>query len=203
VLKPLADPIPTPPVQSKSVPVPYLKTDPQIDFAPNFKEIESGGFEIKSGFLSLTIWREAESLPYLVSDSYRSVYETAAHFRSLPNMSIEARAKLNITSEQMQQLNELLHRFAVKLCGSRISDQKIGNLYNLLVHQSDYCPGSDDWHNLFHDYQEAPPSLKQQIKADLINSVRVFSQDYHSGTVEFAEAAKKIFTPKQLEEILR
>ena len=39
----------------KVSPVPYLKTDPPIDFTPTFKDIEGGGVEIKSGFLTLTI----------------------------------------------------------------------------------------------------------------------------------------------------
>jgi hypothetical protein len=36
-----------------------------------------------------------------------------------------------------------------------------------------------------------------------MDTVRIFSQNYHVGTVEFAEAAKKIFTAEQLKEILR
>ncbi|HTY86272.1 MAG TPA: HEAT repeat domain-containing protein [Candidatus Acidoferrum sp.] len=202
-LKPLAGPIPTLPDHPAFQSVPYLKTDPPIDFAPTFKEIESGGVEIDSGFLRLEFWRTSARMPYSVPGAYRPVYETAAHFRSLPNLPDETRAKWSITLEQMQQLDRLLNKFAVKLCGSRVSDQKVGNLYNLLVQQGDYCPHSDDWHDLFRNYLEAPPTRKEQAKAELIDSVRIFSQNYHAGTVEFAESARKIFTPSQLEEILR
>ena len=202
-LKPLAGPIPASPVQSKTLPVPYLITDPPIDFAPSFREVEAGGVEIKSGFLAITMWRGGANMPYTVSDSFQLIYQTAARFRSLPQNPKRC-AELKITLEQLKQLNDLLHQFAVKLCGSRISDQKIGNLYQGLTLSSDYCPGSDDWHTCLLAYFEAPAgSLREQAKVDLIDSVRVFSQNYHSGTVEFAEAAKKIFTPTQLEEILR
>jgi hypothetical protein len=52
------------------------------------------------------------------------------------------------------------------------------------------------------DYREAPPNLKEQAKAELMDEVRIFSQNYHAGTVEFVESAKKIFTA-QLEQILK
>jgi HEAT repeat protein len=202
-LKSLAGPIPASLVHPKVSSVPYLKTDPPIDFTPTFKEIEAGGVEIKSGFLTLTLWRGGANLPYSVSGPYHAIYQNAGRFRLLPN-NPDRCAELKITPEQLKQLNDLLHQFAVKLCGSRISDQKIGNLYNLLVFQSDYCPSDDDWTSLLFAYKEAPAGpLQEQAKADLIDSVRVFSQNYHAGTVEFAEAAKKIFTAAQLEEILR
>lgn len=202
-LKPLAGPIPASLDHPKISSVPYLKTDPPIDFTPTFKEIEVGGVEIKSGFLTLTLWRGGANLPYSVSGPYHAIYQNAGRFRLLPN-NPDRCAELKITSEELKQLNDLLHQFAVKLCSSRISDQKIGNLYNSLVFQSDYCPSDDDWTSLLFAYKEAPDGpLREQAKADLIDSVRVFSQNYHAGTVEFAEAAKKIFTAAQLEEILR
>jgi hypothetical protein len=55
----------------------------------------------------------------------------------------------------------------------------------------------------FTDYREAPPNLKEQAKAELMNEVRIFSQNYHAGTVEFVESAKRIFKPAQLEQILK
>ncbi len=202
-LKPLADPIRGPSVRAGSPPVPYLVTDPPIDFTPGFRELETGGVEIKSGFLNLTLWRTGADLPYAVSDPYLEIYRLAARFRSLPEDPKRC-AELGITSEQVKTLKELLHRFAVELCGPHVSDQRTGNLYNLLVFQSDYCTGDDDWTSLFSAYKEAPSGpLREQAKADLIDSVRVFSQNYHAGTVEFAESAKKIFTPGQLEQILK
>jgi hypothetical protein len=36
-----------------------------------------------------------------------------------------------------------------------------------------------------------------------MNEVRIFSQNYHAGTVEFVESAKRIFKPAQLEQILK
>lgn len=201
-LKPLAGHIDEVPIHSKYPPTPYLQTIPPIDFTPSFKETDDGGIEIKSGFLDITMWRGAATMPYSPSDAFHQVYENSAHFRSLPNMSKADLEKIGIKSEQIQQLNVLLHEFAVKLAGPLVSDQKIGNLYNLLVGQSG-CPGSDDWHECLYDYLEAPAVLKEQTKANLIDSVRIFSQNYHAGTIEFVEAAEKIFTKEQLEQILK
>ena len=202
-LKPLAGPIYQAPIHSKYPPTPYLRTIPPIDFTPSFKETDDGGIEIKSGFLDLTMWRGAATMPYSPSDAFRQAYENSAHFRSLPNMAKADLEKTGVNSEQIQQLNALLHKFAVKLASPLVSDQKFRNLYSLLVGQSGYCPGSDDWHECLYDYLEAPAALKEQTKADLIDSVRIFSQNYHAGTVEFVESAKKIFTPRQVDEILR
>ena len=202
-LKPLAGPVYQVPIHSKYPPTPYLQTIPPIDFMPSFKETDDGGIEIKSGFLDLTMWRGAATMPYSPSDAFRQVYENSTHLSSLSNMPKADLEKIGIKPEQIQQLNALLHKFAVKLASPLVSDQKIGNLYNLLVGQSGYCPGSDDWDECLYDYLEAPAVLKEQTKADLIDSVRIFSQNYHAGTVEFVESAKKIFTPTQLDEILR
>jgi hypothetical protein len=63
-------------------------------------------------------------------------------------------------------------------------------------------PFDDDWFFLESNYFESPPGpIQGQAKADLMNSVQAFSQNYHAGTVELVEAAKKIFTPAQLEQI--
>jgi hypothetical protein len=202
-LKPLAGPIPPPVARPTVAPVPGLKTDPPIDFIPTFRDIEGGGVEIKSGFLTLTQRRGGASFPYRVSDSYRAIYRESARLRSLPHKP-ERNAELSITPEQAKQLGDLLHRFAVILCGPRVSDQQIGNLYNLLVHQHESCPHHGDWTPLLFAYKEAPAGLlREQAKADLIDSVRSFSQNYHAGTVEFVEAAKKIFSSAQLDDILR
>lgn len=202
-LKPLAGPIPPSPAPGPPPPIKYLKTDPPVDFVPTFREVEGGGVEIKSGFLTLTLWRGGANEPYSVSDQYRAIYTTASRFLALVNASSETRAKLKLTPEQTTRLATLSRQFAVKLCGSRVSDQKIGNFYSLLVNNSEYCPSDDTWWECFRDYKEAPPSLKEQTKTDLINSVVIFSENYHEGTVEFAQAARKIFTGSQIEEILR
>jgi hypothetical protein len=184
--------------------VPYLKTDPPIDFTPTFKTVEEDGMEIKSGFLTATIHHLSENDDYSPSESYRSVYQLAAHLRALPNASNQQREKPNITPEQMKQLTDLLNVFAKKLCGSKVSDLWISNFYNLLVNDSDYCPASAACFGFaFTDYREAPPNLKEQAKAELMDEVRIFSQNYHAGTVEFVESAKRIFTPAQLEQILK
>jgi hypothetical protein len=201
-LKPQADMIPPPSTLPPIAPVPLLITDPPINFTPSFREVEHGGVEIKSGFLCLTLGRGIADMPYSESDFYRPLYEKSGRFRSLAGDASQ-RAKLKITGQQSKQLEDLLHQFAVRLCGARVSDQKTGNLYNLLVWQSGYCPFSADWSDLFRDYQEAPPWLKEQAKADLIESVRVFSQNYHAGTADFVESASKIFTSAQLEQILK
>lgn len=202
-LKRLAGPIPPPPTPAPTPPIDYLKTDPPIDFVPAFREMNGGGVEIKSGFLSLTLWRGGANEPYSVSDPYQSIYTVASRFRALVNASDETRAKLRMTAEQTARLITLSRQFAVKLCGSQVSDQRIGNFYNLLVSNSDCSPGDDAWWDYLRAYQEAPPSLKEQTKTDVINSVVDFSENYHEGTVEFANAARKVFTRSQIEEILR
>lgn len=201
-LRSLAGPIHTPMISPAVPPVQNLQTDPSINFTPSFKEIGQGAVEIKSGFLTLDLSRSIQNMPYLVPDSYRSVYEDAHVLRSLSQDSKKL-SDFKISSEQLKQLNDSLHEFAVKLCGSNVSAQKIGNLYNSLVFDPGYCPVNDDWYFLFPAYKEAPPSLQEQTKADLINSVQAFSQNYHSGTVEFVQAARKIFSQTQLDQILK
>jgi hypothetical protein len=203
-LKPLASPIPILADGPKAPPVPYLKTDPPIDFSTTFKEPNPAEVEIKSGFLSLTLNRVGSTGPYSVSEPYRAVYQNAAEFRSLPR-NPERCAALKITPEQMTRLIVLLQRFAMKLCGP---DQEIGNCYYNLTSFSNNCPYGigTSWKQwaTYKDYKEAPAGpIRDQVKADLIDSVRVFSQNYHAGTVEFVEAAKKIFTQAQLDQISR
>lgn len=202
-LKPLAGPIPEYPDPPPARPVEYLKTDPPIDFVPVFREVRGRGIEIKSGFLVLTLWRGAADEPYAASGLYRSNYAAAARFRALANASAETTARLKITPEQMTRLNSLLRQFAVKLCGSQVSAQRIGNFCNSLISQPRYCPDDPEWWDFFWAYLEAPPSLKDQTKTDLIDSVVALSENYHEGTMEFAKAAGSVFTPAQIEEILR
>jgi hypothetical protein len=201
-LKPLAAQIRIPILPPEPPPVLYLKTDPPINFTPTFIEIENGGVRIESGFLDLKQWRTSAYLPYNVPNYYEPVYRASSRFRALAD-NRKSHPDLKVSSEQLNQLNDLLRQFAIKLCGRKISDQRIGNFYNLLVLSSDYCPGDDDWTPLLFDYKEAPPGpIQQWAKSDLIDSVQAFSQNYHSGTVEFVEKAKRIFTPAQLKQIL-
>ncbi len=195
-IRPLAKPIATPQVK-------YLKTDPPINFAPAFRDMGREGVEIKSGFLTLSMGHGGAEMPYTVSAPYRSNYAVATRYLKLVNASAETHAKFKITPDQITQLANLSRQFAVKLCGSQVSEQSIGNFYNLLVNNSDYCPSDGRWWEYLRTYREAPPSLKEQTKTDLINSVVEFSQNYHEGTVEFAKAAGELFTPSQTEEILR
>jgi hypothetical protein len=202
-LKPLAGPIPEALVQPRFPRVAMLKTDPPIDFRPTFKEADRGGVEIKSGFLTLTQWRNGAQFPYRVSEAYRFVYDASARYRSLPGQP-ERCAQLKITPEQVQQLEALVRQFAVTLCGPSLSEQQVGNFCNLLVSQAGSCPFHGDWTSLLFAYKEAPPGpLQEQAKADFIDSVRLFSQNYHAGTAAFVEAARKVFSPEQLEAILR
>jgi HEAT repeats len=189
-LKPLAGPVPEQPIPAAPLKVSCLLTDPPIDFLPTYKESPSGDFEIKSGFLDLALWRCGSRFHYSVPDSYRAIYHTSSRMRSLAKSSARC-TQVEISFEQLQQLKNALHQFAVNLCGSNSSDQSISNAYTLLVSYSDDCPSDDAWGSLLADYKEAPCSLREQAKANLINSVQVRSQNYHSGTIEFVEAAKK------------
>jgi hypothetical protein len=208
-LKALAGPIPTIPVRPLIPPPAYLKTDPPIDFTPTFQENNDGVVQIKSGFFTLAAWRHRQDYTegntfFTVSDSYRTLYQNSKRLRSLPNDG-QRREELKITPEQSKQLDGLLHQFALELCNARVVDNKLGNFYQGLVFADNYTvPFDDDWDFLKRNYFESPPGpIREQAKADLMNSVQAFSQNYHAGTVEFVEGAKKIFTPAQLQEMLK
>lgn len=207
-LKALAGSIPIIPVRPVISPPQYLKTDPPIDFNPSFKASNDGSIEIESGFLTLTAWRHQKNnsfnTSFLVSDFYRLLYQYSKRFRSLPN-DAKSREELKITPEQLKQLGDLLHKFALKLCNSRVIENKPGNFYQELIFANNYnIPFDDDWFFLERNYFESPEGpIREQAKADLMNSVQALSQNYHAGTVEFVETAKKIFTADQLQEILR
>lgn len=207
-LKPLAAPLPKFSVRPVILPPTYLKTDPPIDFAPIFREEANGTLEVKSGFLTLNAWRLRDNASFNttfgVSDSYRSLYQSARCLRSLPN-DAKRREELNITPEQLKQLDGLLHHFALKLCNSRVINNKPGNFYQELISVKNYnVPFDDDWFFLESNYFESPPGpIHDQAKADLMNSVQALSQNYHTGTVEFVEAVRKVLTTTQLEQLLR
>jgi len=56
------------------------------------------------------------------------------------------REELKITPEQLKQLEELLHQFALKLCASRVINNKVSNFYQELVVVNNYdIPFDDDW----------------------------------------------------------
>lgn len=186
--------------------VPYLITDPPIDFRPVLQNLNDNSLQISSGFLKLKIYRNGANYPYSPSDTYRQTYRIAAKACSVIGHP-ELNSALKITPEQAGQLKAQIRIFSAKLCGLHVSPgatDNTDNYYNVLVNQGGYCPGNFDWHQLYQNYQEAPAGeLKEQAEKDLLESVRIFSQNYHAGTIELAEAAKKIFTPEQLEEILR
>ena len=206
-LKPLAGPVPKLPIQPVIPPPPILKTDPPIDFSPAFTQKvindPDRDIEIKTGFLTVRLQRGTSKVSYETADSYRSLYHEAGCLRSL--LSIDGKAKTSkISSVQSEKLNQLLHQLAQKLCNSRVINNKELNFYQGLIWEPKNCPFDDDWHFLHRNYFEAPTDLiRDQAKADLMNSVQTLSQNYHAGTVEFVESAKKIFSPAQLEEILK
>lgn len=198
-LKALAGPIPaTTPLARRPI-VAYLKTDPAIDFTPSFTNLNDGGVQIQSGFLTAEIHAGYMHEDYSPSPPYQAIYGMAARLRALPNASSEKLKQLNISSEQMNRLTAALKNFATKLCGSGVSDQAISNFYNSLVYNPDYCCG--DFFDDFRRYREAPGELRACAKNDLIDGVRIFSQNYHAGTVELVENAKMIFTRDQLGRI--
>ena len=122
----------------------------------------------------------------------------------MPNEA-KCREELNITPEQLKQLDALLHQFALKLCNSRIINNKLGNFYQELVFVNNYdVPFDDDWFFLESNYFKSPPGpIHDHAKADLMNSIQALSQNYHAGPVEFVEATKKVLTTTQLQQILR
>lgn len=199
-LKALAGPIPVTHLAQRPK-IAYLKTDPPIDFAPTFNAIDGGGVRIKSGFLTAAIYHQSEKDDYSPSEHYQAIYQMAARLRALPNAPKQTLKNLNISVQQMKRLTTALNKFATQLSGGGVSEQGISNFYNLLVNDPDFCVGSFD--DAFTSYREAPAGrLKNRAKADLMDQVRVFSQDYHAGTVELVETAKEIFDNEQLQQIL-
>lgn len=180
--------------------IPYLKTEPPIDFVPVFKVIEDDGVEIKSGFLTIKLYRNSESDDFTPAQPFKAVYELAARIRGLPNGTAEKAGQLNLSPEQKMQIAMTVKQFAMKLCGAKVSDLCISNFYNLLANNADYCPtGAAFFGTPLRYYQEAPDGpLKEQAKFDFVDEVRRFSQDYHAGTVELVQNAKKILTKEQI-----
>ena len=63
-------------------------------------------------------------------------------------------------------------------------------------------PVDRGWTQLYAAYAEAPAGpLHQQAADDLGDAVRVASQEYHAAHEAFAQAAKRILTPAQLEQL--
>jgi hypothetical protein len=203
-LKPLAGPIPSPTL-IKRAPVPYLKTAPPIDFVPVLKTMDDDGVEMKCGFLSIRLSRTSESDDFTPTPPFKAVYELASQIRKLPNANPEETQRLNLTSEQRAKIAEAVKQFAMKLCGAKVSDLWVSNFYNLLVNNPEYCPTGAAFFSIpLKYYQEAPDGvLKDQAKADFLNDVQVFSQNYHSGTVELVDASKKILSREQISQLSR
>jgi hypothetical protein len=181
------------------VPVPFLRTDPPIDFTPRLKILQDGGVEIESGFLRAQIYRVRQTHFYRVADAYREEYHLAHRVRSLlshPGLY----PQLRLTSSQAKELDEAVNRFCRELCGPHFSDKKASDLRRLLLglQVEDHCPGDPDWLFLFVAYKEAPGWLHDEAEAELCESVRVFSQNYHAGSIELAGAAERILTKEQL-----
>ena len=200
-LKPLAGPIPAWPPHPKKPPVPFLRTDPPIDFTPNLTDLADGGAEISSGFFTLQIQRGTEKHIYSPAEAYSPAYQISRSVLSLLNRP-GLYPQLEVTSWQAKQLDEALSRFARTLCGSPFSDKRAAGLRHLLVFIRVGCPGDPDWHSLYCAYKEAPGGRRHdESETDLCESVRAFSQNYHAGTIEFEEAAKRILTPQQIAAI--
>jgi hypothetical protein len=200
-LKTFAWPIPPRPEVLPALITP-LKTDPPIDFKPTFQEFDDYSVHIESGFLKITESRDGGRWEYTPTQPYQSIYNAVGRFRPLVNDPDQAAAKWNISPAQMNQLRQSLNRFAVKLCGSHVSDQKIANFYNLLANNSPYCPDDFECSHRLTIYWEAPSWLKQEAKTDLINTTVNYSQNYHMGSVEFVNSVTNILSPSQIQQIL-
>ncbi len=146
-LKPLAGPIPALPPHPKKPPVPFLRTDPPIDFTPKLTDLADGGVEISSGFLTLQIYRGTEKHIYSPTEAYSSAYQISSRALSLLNRP-EPYPQLGVTSLQAKQLDEALSQFARRLCGSPFSDKRAAGLCHLLVFIRVGCPGDPDWRSL-------------------------------------------------------
>jgi len=173
-LKKLAGPVPTLTAAPKPQQVPYLKTDPPIDFKPIMKPVP-GAVEIRSGFFQVTLNRTSCSMPYSPSDPYRPIYQLAQHVRLLVRYP-DLYAALGISSRQARQLGRLP--------------------------PASEWPSSMGWTQLYMAYKEAPPGpLQERAREDLCDAIRVASQDHHAAAAALAEAARKVLTPDQLKRL--
>jgi hypothetical protein len=65
-------------------------------------------------------------------------------------------------------------------------------------------PIATGWTQSYIAYKDAPPGpLQEQAKDDLCDAVRIASQSYHAAHAAFAEAAKRILSPDQIEHLHR
>jgi hypothetical protein len=173
-LKNLSGPIPAAPPLLKKERLPYLETDPPIDFKPTLKPVQ-GAVEIHSGFFRITISRNSGAMSYTPSESYRPIYQLEEKLRALPEQPDRLKA-LGITSAQAEQLRQL------SLPPPGPIDSGSTLLYIL--------------------YKESPPGpLQEQAEDDLCDAIRVASQNYHAVVTAFVQAAEKILTNAQLEHL--
>ena len=173
-LKPLAGPIPAVTPCPKQKPVPYLATDPPIDFTPRLKP-RAAGVEIQSGFFKATIGRTCCTYSYSPSDAYRPMYQVAGDVRSLlarPDLL----ERLKITPRQAEQLRRL------PLPPGQTADA--------------------GWTELYIAHKESPAGpFRQQAAEHLGEAVRAASQSYHAAHAAFAQATEKILTAEQLGQL--
>jgi HEAT repeat protein len=173
-LKKLAGPVPTRALAPKPQRVPYLETDPPIDFKPILKTVQ-GAVEIKSGFLQVTLNRTSCSCPYSPSERYRPIYQLAQHVRWLVRYPDLYRG-LGITAQQAEQLGRLP--------------------------PASEWPNGTGWTELYRAYKEAPPGpLQERAREDLCDAIRVASQGHHAAVAALAEAARKALTAGQLQRL--
>jgi HEAT repeat protein len=173
-LKKLAGPIPTLALAPRPPRVPYLKTDPPIDFEPTLKPVKRA-VEIKSGFLQVTLNRTSCTSPYTPSDAHRPIYQLAQQIRWLVRFP-DLYPKLGITAQQAEQLGRLP--------------------------PASEWPSGAGWTQLYIIYKEAPPGpLQKRAHEDLCDAIRVASQEHHAAAAELARAARKVLTADQLRRL--
>jgi hypothetical protein len=172
-LKTLAGPVLKLEARAKRVSPPLLEVDPPIDFQVELRHV-NGSVEIVSGFLKISMGRNSNSMQYVASPEYRELYQTAYYVRALKKYP-DLCDVLEITPEQIEKLGKL--------------------------------PGKDDlasdfrWHQIYVEYLEAPPGLKDELEQDLKDAVREVSQNYHKGIVDCVEGAREILTNDQLKRL--
>jgi hypothetical protein len=151
--------------------VPYLETDPPIDFRPRLRSV-AGAVEIQSGFLKVTINRHCITNSYSPSDAHRPIYRLAGDVLALLGRR-NLFEPLGITPQQAERLYRL----------SPPPDR----------------PVDRGWTQLYIAYKDAPAGpLHAEAAEDLGDAIRTASQDYHAAHAAFAEGAKTILTAAQL-----
>lgn len=171
-LKPLAREVPAGIVRPRKSRVPYLKTQPAIDFETVITPI-TDGVELTSGFYQLRLNRNGSTMSYTPTPEHAPAYELVQKVRLLL-ATPESLANSGLSREQVSQLGSL---------------------------PPDYVPYDGLTTQLYSAWRESPSGpIQDQAALDLGDAVRRASQDYHAAVVAFAQRAREVLNAPPVQQ---